>query len=87
MGKWQHQGIIKLNDLKFLFIPDGEELFISHCYVDGIICNKDDFDKNYMAIQTLNEGLDKELIKIFLDQLESPIECACQQFEEYCLAG
>ncbi len=85
LSVWKHQGIVTFNDKKFLFIPKGEVLFITHCYVDGVICEKQDFDDNYAAIQTLNEGLDKDLIKIFLDELESPIQCACQEFEDYCL--
>ena len=87
LSQWKHQGIIQLNDLKFLFIPKGEELFIGHCYVDGVICERKDFDNNYSMIQTINEGLDKELITIFLDELDSPIECACHEFEEYCEVG
>lgn len=73
MSKWKHQGIIQLNDKKFLFIPEGEELFISNCYVDGIICNRQDYENNYKLIMTLNKGLDKELIQIILDELDSPL--------------
>jgi len=78
---------MQLNDLKFIFIPKGATLFIGHCYVDGVICERKDFENNYELIQTLNEGLDKELITIFLDELQSPIKCACQEFEEYCAVG
>lgn len=74
MKVWKHQGIINLNDKKFLFIPDGEKLFIGNCYVDGIICNKKDYDKNYEMIRTINKGLEVELIKIFLDEYESPLQ-------------
>jgi len=42
------------------------------------------FEKNYFEIQTLNKGLDKKLITIFLDELDSPIDDACKEFENYC---
>ena len=73
MAGWTHQGIINLNNLKFLFIPSGEKLFIGHCYVDGIICNKLDYTKNIQKIKTINKGIEKELITIFLDELDTPL--------------
>ena len=73
MSKWKNQGIIQLNDKKFLFIPHGEKLFIGNCYVDGVICNRKDYDDNYELISTLNKGLEAELILIILDELESPL--------------
>lgn len=84
MSRWKHQGIIALNDLKFLFIPKDEKLFIGHCFVDGVICDKEDFDKNFEMIRTLNKGLEKQLVTIFLDELKSPIISACDECDIYC---
>ena len=67
--KCKYQGFIELNGKRYLFIPQNEKLEISNCYVDGIICNKKDYDRNVEKIQTLNQGTNVPQI-IYLDKLE-----------------
>lgn len=60
-----------LNDKKFIFIPKNEKLHIKFACVDGIICDKKDYENNYESIKTINSscGVKKDLILIFLDEL------------------
>ena len=60
-----------LNDKKFIFIPENEKLFIKYACVDGIICNRKDYENNYETIKTINSycNIQKELQLIFLDEL------------------
>jgi len=63
-----------LNDKRFLFIPSGDKIFMKFINnVDGIICDRKDFDENYETIKTYNKYTEKKLITIFLDELEESI--------------
>lgn len=64
--KCKYQGFIELNGKRYLFIPNHEKLEISNCYVDGIICNSVDYNRNIEKIKTLNQGSIKFDV-VFLD--------------------
>jgi hypothetical protein len=69
----EHQGILHLNGKRFLFLPKDERLYIKKCYIDGIICNRKDFEINKHIMDKFNIGIEKEIIKIFLDDFDFPL--------------
>jgi len=64
-----NQSLMVLNNKKYLFIPDGDKIFMKFVHVDGIICNRKDYDDNYDTIKTYNKYTEQKLITIFLDEL------------------